>query len=164
MLDFSARHLPPAHIVGLPLRLCPERLRDKLFARSLDRHLQTLVTTQDWQALEGKLLAIEITDMDLRLVLQCQDSRLVHPGTNRDAVTTIRGRAGDFLALAARQEDPDTLFFERRLEVCGDTATGLLLRNLLDRMPADALPLPTRIVLNRLARFSARLKNVRPGV
>ena len=33
-----------------------------------------------------------------------------------------------------RQEDPDTLFFHRRLSIEGDTELGLLVKNLLDRI------------------------------
>ena len=34
--------------------------------------------------------------------------------------------------MATRRVDPDTLFFERRLSIDGDTETGLRLKNLLD--------------------------------
>ena len=43
----------------------------------------------------------------------------------------------DFVALALRREDPDTLFFQRRLVVEGETETGLHLKNLLDGWEYD---------------------------
>lgn len=49
----------------------------------------------------------------------------------------IAGRLDDLVALARRDEDPDTLFFQRRLMLEGDTATGLLLKNLLDALDFD---------------------------
>lgn len=39
-----------------------------------------------------------------------------------------------FLQLAARQEDPDTLFFNRTLSIEGDTELGLIVKNMLDAM------------------------------
>ena len=39
-----------------------------------------------------------------------------------------------FLQLLTRQEDPDTLFFNRQLTVEGDTELGLLVKNMLDAM------------------------------
>lgn len=39
-----------------------------------------------------------------------------------------------FLQLLARQEDPDTLFFNRQLTIEGDTELGLLVKNMLDAM------------------------------
>ena len=62
--------------------------------------------------------------------------------------------AGQDLLLASRLEDADTLFFQRRLELSGDTELGLTLRNVLDRLPWEQVPLGLRIALNRLARFA----------
>ena len=44
----------------------------------------------------------------------------------------ISARARDFIALAIREEDPDTLFFNRNLVMEGDTDLGLLVKNTLD--------------------------------
>jgi len=58
---------------------------------------------------------------------------------------TISGAIYDFLALATRREDSDTLFFNRRVVMAGDTALGLELKNLLDAMDPETLsePLPS---------------------
>lgn len=37
-----------------------------------------------------------------------------------------------YLQMLARQEDPDTLFFNRELEITGDTELGLIVKNMLD--------------------------------
>ena len=37
-----------------------------------------------------------------------------------------------YLQLLARQEDPDTLFFNRELSIEGDTELGLIVKNMLD--------------------------------
>jgi len=52
-----------------------------------------------------------------------------------------------FLQLLARQEDPDTLFFNRELEITGDTELGLIVKNMLDAVEWPSLPklpLPSR--------------------
>jgi predicted lipid carrier protein YhbT len=52
-----------------------------------------------------------------------------------------------YLQLLARQEDPDTLFFNRELEITGDTELGLMVKNMLDAVEWPRLPhlsLPTR--------------------
>lgn len=41
---------------------------------------------------------------------------------------TISGNWREFLLLASRQEDPDTLFFRRRLQIDGDTELGLAVK------------------------------------
>lgn len=42
------------------------------------------------------------------------------------------GHLAAYLKLMARQEDPDTLFFNRQLTVEGDTELGLFVKNMLD--------------------------------
>lgn len=53
------------------------------------------------------------------------------------------------VTLAMRKEDPDTLFFSRRLSMQGDTELGLLLKNTLDalELPSDTwrLLMPDRM-------------------
>lgn len=48
----------------------------------------------------------------------------------------------------------DALFFQRRLGLTGDNELGLPLRNVLDRLPWEEVPLSLRIVLNRMARLA----------
>ena len=45
---------------------------------------------------------------------------------------TLTARTRDYLALALREEDADTLFFSRRLRMEGATHLGLLVKNTLD--------------------------------
>jgi O2-independent ubiquinone biosynthesis accessory factor UbiT len=59
---------------------------------------------------------------------------------------TIAATGPDFLKLAQRKEDADTLFFSRRLSMEGDTELGLIVKNTL-----DALELPV-LDLSRFAR------------
>ena len=54
---------------------------------------------------------------------------------------TISARARDFLALMAREEDADTLFFSRRLQMEGETELGLQVKNTLDAIDLTQLDL-----------------------
>ena len=45
-----------------------------------------------------------------------------------------------YLQLLARQEDPDTLFFNRELSIEGDTELGLIVKNMLDAVEWPKLP------------------------
>lgn len=51
---------------------------------------------------------------------------------------TLATTVADFLAVALRREDPDTLFFSRRLSIEGDTELGLLVKNTLDALDLRA--------------------------
>ena len=67
---------------------------------------------------------------------------------------TITANAHDFLRLAQRQEDPDTLFFNRRLSMEGDTELGLVVKNALDAMELPMLDLQQWLPKQVLARVS----------
>ncbi|WP_153111970.1 ubiquinone anaerobic biosynthesis accessory factor UbiT [Propionivibrio limicola] len=51
----------------------------------------------------------------------------------------FRANLSAFLQLAVRQEDPDTLFFNRALSIEGDTELGLIVKNMLDAIEWPAL-------------------------
>lgn len=52
----------------------------------------------------------------------------------------FRANLSAFLQLLVRQEDPDTLFFNRELTIVGDTELGLLVKNMLDAIEWPPLP------------------------
>lgn len=94
----------------------------------------------------GRIVAINVRDAGLRLAFEIRHGGVVARGEARPDVT-ISATAGDFLALALRREDPDTLFFGRRLVIEGDTELGLLLKNALDAAaPEFRLPTPARLL------------------
>ena len=53
---------------------------------------------------------------------------------------TFAAKLSAFLQLALRQEDPDTLFFNRELSIEGDTELGLIVKNMLDAVEWPTLP------------------------
>lgn len=63
--------------------------------------------------------------------------------------------ARDFIALAKREQDPDTLFFSRRLSMEGDTELGLLVKNTLDAIEAPLTELG-RQAMNRVLALTSK--------
>lgn len=60
----------------------------------------------------------------------------------------FRANLSAYLQVASRQEDPDTLFFNRELSIEGDTELGLIVKNMLDAID----PSQFRPALPRLPR------------
>lgn len=89
--------------------------------------------------LDGHWLRLEVSDLALGWNLTRGPRGLQFVAGATPSVT-IRGSWRDFLLLAGRQEDPDTLFFQRRLVIEGDTELGLALKNLIDSLDPDTLP------------------------
>ena len=84
------------------------------------------------QPLRGKVLRLEVVGLPFAPQLTL-DAFGLRPALGA-ADVTIRARLADYLALALRREDPDTLFFSRRLVIEGDTALGLEIKNALDSL------------------------------
>ena len=53
---------------------------------------------------------------------------------------SFRANLSAFLQMLTRQEDPDTLFFNRELSIEGDTELGLVVKNMLDAVEWPQLP------------------------
>jgi O2-independent ubiquinone biosynthesis accessory factor UbiT len=82
--------------------------------------------------LDGKAFRIVVRDAGLGVAFRVRSPRFLpmHAGSAVDV--TFTACAADFLLLVTRRADPDTLFFDRRLLIEGDTETGLRLKNILD--------------------------------
>jgi predicted lipid carrier protein YhbT len=103
-----------------------------VMTKILNLALQTVIRSGNLKLLYGKQIAIRVTDVGLRLYFTVKPEGFAATGTNATPDLAISATLQDFYLLATRQEDPDTLFFNRRLVVEGDTELGLVAKNTLD--------------------------------
>ncbi len=91
--------------------------------------------------LEGKNFLIDVLDTGGRAAFTFRDG-LFRPLFTAPETPDLAFRANlsAFLQLAARQEDPDTLFFNRTLAIEGDTELGLIVKNMLDAVEWPRIP------------------------
>lgn len=82
--------------------------------------------------LDGKAFRIVVRDAGASVAFRVRAPRFEPLATDVPVDVCFTACAADFLLLATRRVDPDTLFFERRLVIEGDTEAGLKLKNLLD--------------------------------
>ncbi len=144
--------LPPPMRLAPLLRVVPDRLLGRALEAALRHVLAAPIRSGSLDLLLGRRIGIEVSDLGLRWVVRLdQQSQLQVCPPGESAEATVKGSATDLLLLASRREDADTLFFQRRLLVTGDTELGLTARNLLDQLPWDDVPLGLRIVLHRFA-------------
>lgn len=80
----------------------------------------------------GRRVDVVVRDLGLTFRLSAQGQGVRMAMAQEPLAVTIQADAQAFLDLMAGREDPDTLFFERRLVMQGDTAFALLLKNTLD--------------------------------
>ena len=129
---------------ALWLRLAPAKLHERLFALSLNHLLRGQALSLRLGELDGKRFRVCADDVPIALTFEVAAGG--GPCSALPADVIFRARLCDFIALAQRREDPDTLFFQRRLSVEGETETGLHLKNLLDGWEYD-VPAHVRSVL-----------------
>lgn len=105
----------------------------------LNLALGRILPREPLEPLTGKRLLLKVTDagLALRFTLTPRGFRPLFDARTPDL--TISATTRDYLALALREEDPDTLFFSRRLLMEGETDLGLLVKNTLDAVDWDAL-------------------------
>lgn len=127
----------------------------------LNLALDRLIPREPLAMLAGKRFVIRVRDAGMTLRFG-YNGRRFHPVFDPAAPDlTISARARDFLALLAREEDPDTLFFNRRLVMEGDTDLGLLVKNTLDGIDLPRFD-PARLApAELLARLRVRLAAAR---
>ena len=134
------RYTLPAPLGAMLARL-PAYPGSWLFARALDRALAQHLPADVRAALDGKTLRLRVTDAQLAFDFMWRRDAFAACAPHGAPDLTIGAAAHDLLLLARREEDPDTLFFSRRLALEGDTELGLLVKNTLDALDASAFDL-----------------------
>ena len=89
-----------------------------------------------FERLDGRKVGIDVTDLGTVMSFRIRGTRFVPCRDSAPPDVQFRASAYDFTLLAAREQDADTLFFNRRLMVEGDTELALLVKNSLDAVEA----------------------------
>ena len=143
-------------LLTLPLGLVPPRLNSALLAQILNRVFKPELAEGELDFLDDRVMLIRVDDARLSYRLTLRRGRLEAAPAGSDADLSIEGNLYEFLLLATRREDPDTLFFNRRLRLGGDTELGLYAKNLLDSLELEDRLGPLLAVMNRAADLMGR--------
>jgi len=128
-----------------------------MFVTALNLALAKNLAPDVKQMLLGKKLRLRVTDAQLAFDFEWLNDRFSACQNKAEADLTISASAYDFVLLARRQEDPDTLFFSRRLAMEGDTELGLLVKNTIDAIELPVFNLEQFKPAHVLARLKATL-------
>lgn len=92
-----------------------------------------LLPESELGALEDKLFRVRVLDTGGEATYTYRNG-LFRPvfRPEREPDLAFAANLSAYLQMLARQEDPDTLFFNRELEITGDTELGLIVKNMLD--------------------------------
>ncbi|MDP2760659.1 MAG: SCP2 sterol-binding domain-containing protein [Sideroxyarcus sp.] len=100
-----------------------------------------LLSAESLSPLEGRSFFVEVLDTGGKAHFTYR-AGLFRPlfSAAQTPDLSFRANLSAFMQLLARQEDPDTLFFNRELSVEGDTELGLYVKNMLDAVEWPQLP------------------------
>lgn len=144
-------------IISKPLAILPFQLKANIIARMLKLILVDQQRDGELTALEGHAIGVNVSDLKLTFeVMFSNDCWQVIPLCS--PAVTFTAPSDALLLVAAGKEDPDTLFFQRKLNIEGDTELGLEVKNLMLSIEFDALPSPVRFTIEKLAKLLMALQ------
>jgi predicted lipid carrier protein YhbT len=155
----SGASLPPAALPPLtrPLSRLASRLPhpgSAAFAAGLNVVLRRDLPPDVYLQLIGRHVEIAVSDWGMRFRFGVTPCRFAPLGQGAAIDLSITATARDFALLASGDEDADTLYFDRRVVVEGDTELALLIKNTLDALAAPK----TRKLIRALHRGMGQLR------
>ena len=153
MLPFTDYVRPIAkRVIGIPGRLIPYAAQKPILAVVLNQAFREPLQHGELDFLQDAKVRIKVTDLCVDWLIGVGSDSFEPVDRELKDDVCISGESPDFILLATRQADPDTLFFQRKIRIEGDTELGLGVKNTMDSMDWDDLPMPLRKLLQGVGR------------
>jgi predicted lipid carrier protein YhbT len=134
-------HLPSTPSLAGMLSRLPPYPGSWLFARMLNATLAPQLPADVRAALESRKLRLRISNLGIAFDVSWKGKGFAPLVPPPQPDLTIAAALQDLWLLARREEDPDSLFFSRRLCLEGDTELGLMFKNCIDAFDLGAFDL-----------------------
>ena len=137
------------------VRIVPFNTQKSLLLPALHSIFRDALEDGDFEFLQDKWLKISITDLQLNWWLSFDKTQLIM-ASSKDNISedvSFSANGDDLILIAGRKQDPDTLFFQRRLKIEGDTELGLEVKNLIDAIDIEQLPSTVHSLVDLCATF-----------
>jgi len=145
-------------IVGIPGRFIPYAVQKHVLSLVLNQAFREPLQHGELDFLEGARVRIKVTDLCIDWLICVGKDKFTPIERSLKDDVCISGEGPDFVLLATRRADPDTLFFQRRIRIEGDTELGLGIKNTMDSMDWEDLPLPLRRLLQGISLLIEKLQ------
>jgi len=149
LIDFMPKVLRPG------LQLLPFKVQRKMLLSALHSVFNEAINDGDFEFLQGKWLKISVADLSLNWWISFDNNKLIMAEPSEQIIEDVSFSAtgDDLVLIAGRKQDPDTLFFQRRLKIEGDTELGLEVKNLIDAIDVEQLPTLVHTLVDYSASF-----------
>ena len=145
--------------LALPLSLIPTTVHSTVLVQALNRIFAPELADGELDFLQDRVMLVRVTDGRLSYRITLTGGKLKAAAGNQPHDLSIEGTIYDFLLLATRREDADTLFFNRRLRLGGDTELGLYVKNFLDALELEDRLGPFLKLLNGATSAIGKIPN-----
>ena len=103
-----------------------------ILVSALNAMLKKGLLPADMELFAGRRFEIEVLDAGITVRFSADNQKFTDDNFNGTPDLRLAANGIDFMRMMMREEDPDTLFFNRKLQIEGDTELGLITKNLLD--------------------------------
>lgn len=158
-------------IVAKPLAFIPFNLKAQILNQILTPLFNEQAQDDELLFLQDRWVRVTVADMQLDFEVSFNQGWQIREPLSREnqcyenqcnelqsSEVTFTANSQELIMIAAGKEDPDTLFFQRKLAIEGDTALGLEVKNLLLSVELDSLPSPIKSSLAALVMLLEQLK------
>ena len=153
----AARNLlGPATLGKIAARL-PFKINATLIESICNRAFKEQIEDEDFEFLAQRTIQIKLMDANLAIGLSYQSGRIVclHFGADHcEAEATLSINSIDAISLIQQQVDPDTLFFQRKLKISGDTELAHHIKNTIDTLSPEIIP---AFLMKFLSEYKSRV-------
>ncbi len=138
-----------------PLNWAPKQTQQYMLTTLLSHVLKSNLQDEELAFLQNSWLHVDIKDVPFCFYLSVSSSNklVIRKQLETEADVCFSGDSQSMLQLMSRNIDPDTLFFQRKLLVTGDTELGLEIKNFLDDMDLQHLPAFVHTALQKYSKL-----------
>ncbi len=137
-----SRFIKPRILSSIATRM-PRKLNYIVVEKLLNNAFAEQIGEGDFEFLEGRVLQVEIIDANLFIGLSFNHNKIICNHFNNLACTSDATLSIDTLNainLVQQEVDPDTLFFQRKLKINGDTELAHHVKNTIDTLDPEVIP------------------------
>ena len=161
----TAPELPA--LLQAPLRILPQALKTAPLQKFLNTVFAEQLADCELEFLEERRITVAVSDAHLEFSLTVSEDKLIVGPALPDPELRLQSTIYSLMQLATGTEDSDTLFFRRDLKMTGDTELGLFIKNFLEGISIESLPLQPALGMGlnfglRVADITTRLRENLP--
>ncbi len=145
-------------LLSLAHKIMPTQLEKHFVLYQVKRLSQPFIDEGEIDFLDDKVVKVEIPELAAHwyftkignqlVMLEEMEALSLSSSSSPQPDVVFSGSINALVLMASQKVDPDTLFFNRQLQITGDTELGLEVKNLFDQFDLERLDKPFRRVLD----------------